>query len=188
MNLRHHSSLIMVAILILSGCASVAPTYQPSISNVSTLKDQRPVKVKLGNFDAGGPEKDTVNRLTIRAGGFISPYNESYVEYLRDAIRQELSMAGLLSDNSDVELSGVLLKNEFDASGVNIGYAIMEAQLTIKKNGAVRYDKRKSVRHEWESSFAGMIAIPKARENYTVVVQKLLTSFYIDPEFQGALK
>jgi len=97
-------------------------------------------------------------------------------------------MAGLLADNTDVELSGVLFKNEFDASGLSLGYGIMEAQLTVKKDGAVRYDKKKSVRHEWESSFAGMVAIPKARLNYTVVVQKLLASFYNDPEFQKALK
>ena len=188
MKLRYSSCLIMAALLILSGCASVAPTYQPSMANVGTLKDQRPAKVKVGAFTADGPEKNKVNNLTIRGGGFTSPYNESYVEYLREALRQELSMAGLLADNTDVELSGVLFKNEFDASGLSLGYGIMEAQLTVKKDGAVRYDKKKSVRHEWESSFAGMIAIPKARENYAVVVQKLLASFYNDPEFQKALK
>lgn len=189
MKLRCNSSLAVVAILILlSGCASVAPTYQPSMPNVGILKDQRPAKVKVGSFIAEGPERDTVNHLTIRGGSFTSPYNDSYVEYLREAFRQELSMADLLADNSDLEFSGVLYKNEFDASGISLGYAIMEAQLTIKMNGVVRYNKKKSVRHEWESAFAGMIAIPKARENYTVVVQKLLNSFYTDPEFQKSLK
>jgi hypothetical protein len=158
------------------------------MTNVGTLKDQRPAKVKVGAFTADGPEKNMVNSLTIRGGGFTSPYNESYVDYLREALRQELSMAGLLADNADVELSGVLLKNEFDASGFTLGYGVMEARITVKKAGAVRYDKKKSVRHEWESSFAGMVAIPKAKLNYEVVVQKLLASFYSDPEFQSALK
>ncbi len=184
----YSSCLMMAAILILSGCASVAPNYQPSMANVGTLKNQRPAQVKVGAFTAGGREKDKVNNLTIRGGSFVSPYSESYVEYLREALRQELSMAGLLGDNTDVELSGVLFKNEFDASGFSLGYGVMEAQLTVKKNGAVRYNKTKSVRHEWESSFAGMVAIPKAKENYSIVVQKLLASFYGDPEFQKALK
>lgn len=180
--------LMMVALLILSGCASTAPMYQPSIVNVSTLKDQRPAKVKVGNFAAGNQTKDKVNELTIRGRALVSPYNESYVDYLREALREELSMAGLLSENTDVELSGVLLKNEFDASGVKIGYGVMEAGIAVKKNGVVRYDKRKSVRHEWGSHFAGAVAIPQARENYAIIVQKLLGSFYADPEFQAALK
>jgi len=57
MKLRYSSCLIMAALLILSGCASVAPTYQPSMTNVGTLKDQRPAKVKVGAFTADGPEK-----------------------------------------------------------------------------------------------------------------------------------
>ncbi len=188
MKIRYRICLVIAALLILPGCASVAPTYQPSIENVSTLKDQRPAKVKVGAFAASGPEQNKINNLTIRGGEFTSPYNGSYVEYLREALRQELSMGGLLADDTDVELSGVLFKNEFDASGITLGYGIMEAQLTVKKNQAVRYDKKKSVRHEWESSFVGMVAIPKAKENYAVIVQKLLASFYNDPDFQKALK
>lgn len=182
------SGYLITVALILSGCASVAPNYQPSIANVGTLKDQRPAKVKVGAFTADGPEKDKVNILTIRGGSFVSPYKESYVEYLREALRQELSMAGLLDDNANVELSGVLFKNEFDASGTSLAYAVIEARITVKKNGAIRYDERKSVRHEWESAFAGMTAIPRAQQNYTVIVQKLLASFYNDPKFQKALK
>ncbi len=178
----------MTALVILSGCASVAPTYQPSIENVGTLKDLRPAQVKLGTFRASKQGEGKVDKLTIRGAPFKSPYNESYVEYLREALRQELSMAGLLADNADLELSGVLFKNEFDASGMSVGYGVMEAQMTVKKNGAIRYQSRKSVRHEWESSFAGAVAIPKAKQNYAVVVQKLLASFYNDPEFQKALK
>lgn len=177
---------LVVVFVFLAGCTTVAPNYQPSMENVGALRNQRPAQVKLGDFVAA--DKDKVNNLTIRGGSFVSPYGESYVQYLREALRQELMMAGLLSDGGSVEVSGNLLKNEFDASGVNLGYAVMEAQLTVKKDGAVRYAKTKSVRHEWESAFAAMIAVPRAHQNYAITVQKLLSSFYADTEFQQALK
>lgn len=179
---------VALTIVFLSGCTTVAPNFQPSMENVGALRNQRPAQVKVGAFAAGGADKEKVNQLTIRGGSFVSPYGESYVEYLREALRQELSMAGLLNENAVVEVSGVLMRNEFDASGISLAYAVIEAQLTVKNNGVVRFNKTKSIRHEWESAFAGMVAIPKAHQNYSIAVQKLLASFYADKDFQKALK
>ncbi len=177
-----------VVVVLLSGCATTAPPYQPSMENVGTLQNHRPAQVKVGGFTAGKKEGEKVNQLTIRGGAFASPYGGSYVEYLREALREELRLAGLLNDKSEIEVSGALLRNEFDASGVTLGHATMEAELTVKKNGAVRYRKTKSMRHEWESAFAGMVAIPRAHQNYSITIQKLLASFYTDADFQKAIK
>ena len=46
----------------------------------------------------------------------------------------------------------------------------------------------KTARHEWDSAFLGSIAIPRAQQNYPIVVQKLLASLYVDLEFLQALK
>lgn len=178
----------LVVLVVLFGCTTVAPPYQPSMQNVGTLQRQRPAQVKVGDFVAAGEQKEKINQLTIRGGTFLSPYKESYVEYLREALRQELSLAGMLNDNAAVEVSGAFLRNEFDASGVSLAFAVMEARLTVKNNGIVRYSKTKSVRHEWESAFAAFTAVPKAHQNYAVSVQKLLRSFYDDVDFQKALK
>lgn len=180
--------LLVVALLSLTACGTVAPKYQPAMDNVQALKTGSRSPVKLGVFAPGGTDKQKVDALTIRGGSFSSPYNGSYAEYLREALRQELYMAGLLDENGPIEVSGVLLQNEIDASGFNTAHAAMEAQLVVRKNGTVRYDKTKSVRHEWESAFAGAVAIPKAHQNYGIVVQKLLNSFYSDAEFKQALK
>ena len=178
---------LMVLAILLSGCSTAAPKYQPSMENVGTLQNSKFSQVKVGTFVAGGKDKSKVNELSIRGGSFVSPFNGSYPEYLRDALRQEFSMVGILNDSSDLEISGVLLKNEIDVA-VGTGSAALEAQITIRKQGAVRYDKVKSVRHEWESAFAAMIAVPKAHQNYPITFQKLLADFYNDAEFRQALK
>lgn len=45
-----------------------------------------------------------------------------------------------------------------------------------------------SVRHEWESSFLGAIAIPNAVANYAPAVQKLLAELLADPAFRAAIR
>jgi len=54
--------------------------------------------------------------------------------------------------------------------------------------GAVRYDQVKSAHTQWDSAFAAMIAVPKAREEYPLAVQKLLGELYADPAFLAAIQ
>lgn len=173
------------ALAFLSGCATTVPKFQPSMNNVSSLQNEHLGQVRVGEFTAADAK---VNQLTIRGGALNSPYGGSYAAYFRQALRQELSLAGLLRDDAKVEVSGVLLRNELDASGFSKAHADIEARLKVSQGGGVRYDKSKSIHHEWESSFAAAIAVPKAHQNYSIAVQKLLRSFYDDADFQKALQ
>ncbi len=58
----------------------------------------------------------------------------------------------------------------------------------MKRAGAVTYDKVTTVHDEWDSSFMGNVAIPRAQQRYPTVVQKLLGALYADPAFLQALK
>lgn len=172
----------------LSGCSIVAPTYQPSFQNIQKLKDGGTNPVKIGTFIPGNQNKDDVNKITLRASPLVSPYKGSYAEYLHEAILQEMYGAGRLSDKTKVEVSGVLLQNDLDASGISIGTASIKAQFVVKKDAEVRFDKVVSTNHQWDSSFVGAIAIPAAMQNYSVLVQNLLGKLYSDSDFINALK
>ena len=178
---------VMVSVLV-AGCTTTAPTYQASFENVQKLKSVSTVPVKIGIFTADSNNKDRVENLTIRGGSFLSPYDGSYASYLREALRQEFYDAGRLSDTSNVVITGVLLNNEIDASGFSIGTAAISAQFTVSKDSQVRYNKIMLATHQWESAFAAANAVPKAHQNYPVVVQKLLSNLYGDVEFQKATK
>lgn len=58
----------------------------------------------------------------------------------------------------------------------------------VRKGDVVRYDQVKTLQHEWESSFAGAIAIPRAQQAYPGLVQRLLAALYADQAFLQALK
>lgn len=111
-----------------------------------------------------------------------------YAAYVADALRAELEMAQRLDPKATLEISGLLLKNDLDASGFSKGEAEIQAQFIVRRNGQVQFDKVKSANAEWESSFAGAVAIPRAAQNYPLLVQNLLSTLYADAEFLAAIR
>jgi hypothetical protein len=170
---------------MLSACTTVAPRYNTNFDNVQKLRNAKLEPVRLGEFDKDPSSKNDVNGLKIRGGNFESPYG-SYVAYLLEAVKQELDDARLLDPKSSVEISSLLIKNEIDV-GMSVGFTEIEARFIVKRDGQVRYDKIKSARHEWESSFPASIAVPRAQNNYPVVFQKVLGALWDDKEFLAAM-
>lgn len=181
------AKLVTIFVIVFSvwGCSSIAPQYQPDFDLVNELKDMDLSSMTSGNFT----ESDkSVNHITLRGGVMISPYNRSYAEYLRKALEEDLKQSSLWDPSSNIIISGVLIKNEFDGSGISIGESDMSAQFVVTKDGSEIYSKIHTIHHEWESSFAGAIAVPRARKNYPVSIQKLLRAFFLDKELLASLK
>jgi hypothetical protein len=176
-------SLLVVA-LVAGGCTTPAPKYTPSLENVQALKNAGSPKARVADF-ADTPE---LNRITLRGGVLASPIGGSYGAYLADAIRQEFDLAKALDPAATVEVSGVLLKNDVNVANIITGSAIVEARVVVKKGGQTRFDKIKTATLEWDSSYVGAIAIPRGRENYPLVVQKLVGQIFADADFLQALK
>ena len=188
-NYRKSFLLAAVAVsAVLAGCAGPAPNYSPSIDNVESLKKAGAnVAVKSGEIGVT-PGMSGANALSLRAKSITSPVGNHYGDYLAAALRQELEMAKLGNPQSGVEISGTLLKNNIDAGGFRTNQGQMEARFLVKSAGQVRFDKVKRIEHQWESSFAGAVAIPLAANNYPVMVQKLVGSLVNDPDFVKAIR
>ncbi len=178
---------LLVVCAIAMGCSTNAPKYNSNMDNVGKLRAANLAPTNIGPISKDPTAKVNVDKLTIRAGTYSSPYG-SFTAFLQEALKQEFEDARLLDPNSKIEISGVLVRNVLDGSGASLGFAEMEARLMVKRDGATAYDASKSARIEWESSFAGAVAIPRANQNYPNVIQKLLGEFYADPKFIAALK
>lgn len=180
-------SLALVAAALSTGCSMVAPRYSPSLENVQKLKDANLEPTKVAAFEST-PGKANPKALTVRASSMSSPYDGSYANYLTEALKQELSLAGKLAPDAQVEVKGALQKNDISAGGFSTNSGDIEARFVVTRGGTVKYDQVKSVHDEWESSFVGAVAIPRAQQRYPVIVQKLLAALYADPAFLQALK
>jgi hypothetical protein len=179
-------AVLVSSAALASGCSLMAPRYTASLDNVQKLKDGGIAPTKVGTFrsDAG---RDNPPSISLRGSSLASPYNASYADYLAEALKQELSMAGKLAPDAQIEVSGVLQKNDISVP-IGTGYGDITARFIVTRAGAVRYDQVKSIHDEWESSFVGAVAIPRAQEQYPILVQKLLAAVYADPAFVQALK
>lgn len=184
-------SIIAVFFLIFSftgaGCSMVAPKYTPSVSNVQALKQSGDLKANVAPFDSKEQEGNA-NPISLRGSQMHSPYNDSYAAYLTEAVRQDLILAGKLSPQSDLIITGTLLKNDLNTGTVSTGEGDIEARFIVRKGKTVRYDQVKQVHTQWKSSFVGAVAIPKAQQQYPVLVKKLLDELYSDSAFMKALQ
>jgi len=176
-----------VALSALTGCATKSPPYSPSIANVSTLKANGTAPVAVGAFSVKSDLPGAAS-LGMRGSTMSSSIGTDYAAYLGEAIRLELELAGRLDPKSRLDISGTLVRNDLDASGMSVGTAAVEGRFIVRRDGEVRFDKVKRGTAEWESSFAGAVALPRAAQNYPVVVQNLLTALYADADFQAALR
>jgi len=172
-----------------TACTTVAPRYEPVPVNVVRLREAGLEPVRIGAFAAADPaQAGALNRLTIRGGAYLSPYQGSYVDYLKEALTADLREARLLDPASPVAIAGFLVANDLDASGFSTAHARMDARFQVTRSGSVTFDKVLSARFEWDSHLLGQIAIPRAMQNYPIVVQQLLAKLYADPEFNDAMK
>jgi hypothetical protein len=180
-------SVVLAVAALSSGCSMVAPKYSPSLENVQTLKDSGAQTTNVGAFESTSGKGNSPS-ISIRGSSLSSPYESSYGNYLAEALKQELSLAGKLAADAQIQVSGALQKNDINAAGFSTASGDMEARFVVRRGGEVRYDQVKAIHDEWESSFVGGIAIPRAQARYPVMVQKLLAALYADPAFLQALK
>jgi hypothetical protein len=186
-NMRKLLALLAVTVgIVTTGCSTTAPQYTAAMNNVQALKDVGNFTTKVGGFTSV-PQAGNANPISVRGSSVNSPYNASYANYLEEALKQELALANKLSASAADEISGSLLKNDIDATGFSVGMTTIEARFIVKRNGTVSYDAVKSVKHEFPSSFMGAVAIPRAIQEYTNAVQKILGLLYEDPAFKKAL-
>jgi hypothetical protein len=180
-------ALTMAAALV-SGCSITAPRYSANYAGITELKGANLAPVKVADVaKESGAKKKKTESLSIRGSSYNSPYG-SFESYLNSALREDLAQAGLVSDQSDTQISSTLIRNELDGSGMSLGFAEIEARFEVRRGGSVVYDRTKTTRQEWPSSFVGAVAIPRAANNYPLAVGKLLNTLYTDPEFLSALK
>lgn len=174
-----------LALLTLVGCSTPAPPYAVSIPNIQTLKNGNAASVGVGEFSAQPPANN--ESIGVRANSMVSPKG-TFAKYVQDALIQELVDAKLFDSKSDIQVTGVLTKNDISAAGFITNSAMIEARFTVKRSGNVTFDKVKAATTQWDSNFIGAIAIPRAIQNYPNVVTALLKQLYEDKDFIEAIK
>jgi hypothetical protein len=178
--------LVLVALALMGGCAGPAPIYSPSIDNVEAIKKAGTEPLRTGLI-AVAPGLKTGNSITLRADSMVPAEGGNFGDYISAALRQELQLAKLYNPQSPLEISGTLLENDINAGGFSTADGVIAVRFVVKRGQQVLYDKDKKITHQWENSFVGAVAIPLAKSNYPIMVQKLIALLVADSDFGRAL-
>ncbi len=179
--------LVVLLLSALSACSMLAPKYTPAVANISQLKMAKIGPVAVGKVTPDSALQGNNDSIGLRGSSMYSPYG-SYAAYLEEALKAEFQSAGLLDMASNVLIGSTLIKNDVSVGGFSTGDAIIEAKVQVKRGGSITYDKIKTATLQFESSFAGAVAIPKGRDMYPIAVQKFIEQLLADSDFMAALK
>lgn len=180
------AALLAAVCVFASGCAITLPPPAASLGNVRDLRESDIQPMRVGQFTPD-PANTQADSVSLRASGLSYPQG-SFAVYLADAARADLSAAGKLDERSPRVLSGVLVTNDVDSSGISVGTARHVARFQLDVEGRRVYDKEQAVESTWESSFIGAVAIPAAANGFAAGFQKLLQKLFSDPEFKKAAR
>lgn len=174
---------VLCAAVALGGCATIAvPPYAPSVASVGVVaRLAGPVAVGRFEFDRG--REAELNSVGARASSFQSPINRSYADYFADAAAKELKAAGKFDASAPRVLTGVIVRNYLSGAGATANQSDLQVRFRLASGAATLYDKLLQAQGEWEASFMGAIAIPRALDNYVATLQRLLRSLFADPDF-----
>jgi hypothetical protein len=178
--------LLLPIIGLISGCSLEPTVYTTDYETINRLKNISMDKVAIGDVQPKDPTA-SVNKISLRAAT-LAPKRGSFATYLEDALRNDLRGLGIYDASSTTQINVIILKNDIDISGFNIGNGLMEIKLTVNKNGLLKLDKKYSAKTEFESSFAGAVAITNGQNEYPKLVKTLLKNIYTDSDFINILK
>lgn len=168
-------------ISLTTGCAYVATPYGISGENVNTLKGIGDVQVKLNEFTATDPGK---NSIGCRAAGPVeTPNKESFEKYIEGAFKSELSIAGLYNESSPIVLSGNL-KNANFSSNIGTGNWVFTLETVSSNSKSIVVDSK----YEFSSNFVADKACQQVAQALSPAVQKLIHDVISHPEFSSLLK
>jgi hypothetical protein len=186
LKISNKTTVCLALSVVLGACASIDATpYTPSVDNVQTLKAIGQIQTRVRTFDSSDTD-DNPYPVHLRGARMKSPVGDSFGAYLSNALEQEFAVSGAISPEANVEVSGALLKNDIDAA-ISQGTGTVSARFLVRRGSGVVYDSIKTASDTWDSSFAGIVAIPAATAAYPHIVQKLLANLYADPAFIKAI-
>lgn len=173
---------VLMAAFFFTGCASLeAPAYTPQYEVLDKLKRQKIENISVGKFQPSDPQ-NPLNRISLRGASITSP-NETFAKYLEEAIRSDFKDIDRYEANAKIQIEGTIFKNDIDVLSFSKGYSIIEIKMVITKNDNITFEKNYSANTEFESSFAGAIALQNGLAEYPRLIRKLLSSVYEDSAF-----
>ncbi|ALM82119.1 hypothetical protein ASB57_03305 [Bordetella sp. N] len=173
---RRAAACAIFSMLLLSGCVTQqVPPYQTSLANQIALSRLPPTT--RANVDAVAGESAGTHS-SVRVVKIAAPGEQSWSEYLVDAVRSELTTAGNFDATADTTIAPALI-----SADIGDGKADASARFIVQRAGEVVYDKRLEAHTSWSVQFIGVLAVQDGLMQASAIFQTLVGKLFNDPDF-----
>jgi hypothetical protein len=173
---------IILATVFLIGCSTyMSPRYSIEPDNTIALRNLNANDIGVADFT--GPDEFS---SSCRGGGPIAPPDDiTFAEYIREALADELKVAGLYNRQSPkVTLTGKIDTLDFST---NKGITGGEWNISITLTSSNGKSLVSSEHYEFKAGFAGETACKQTAEAFMYAVQNLIAKVIKSDEFKGLL-
>ena len=185
---RIFAAKILLALVLpsVTGCMSFQyPHYAVSMENIESLQSLNQSllnksKLGVGDFSSYKPGK---NSESCRAAQITTPDGGPFEIYIKNALIEELGMAGIYSEESGLRISGRL--DKIESSSFGSGWFLIKMSFVIAAgNDPLAIESIQTFSASWEAPKA----CRRMEEAFVLSVQDLLGKLFIHPEFRKALR
>tara|TARA_R110000868_G_C10621602_1_gene742348 strand:+ start:117 stop:659 length:543 start_codon:yes stop_codon:yes gene_type:complete len=175
-----HICFIVGLSTLATGCSTYSSSrYSINTDNVVALRDLKGKKINVGSFTA---TKSGTKQIMCRGVGPIkTPDGETFSEFVKKGLVDELKVAGLYSVNAPVTLTGNLDKVDFSSASGNWSLA-----LTIHSSNGKSFSVAE--KYAFTSSFYGETACNQTAQALMPAVQDLLGKVVRSSKFSPLLR
>lgn len=175
-------NLLIVAALALSACTHVTPQYGASIENVDALRTLGSSGVKLSVAPFATFEPGLASISCRAAGPVAPPGDQTYEQYIQQAIVGELKLSSTYSEASPVKLDGHLDYITFNS---NIGAGKWQIDMTFSGPGVTPFTI--NTLYPFSTNFVADIACNQVANALPPAVQELVAKLIAHPSFKQLL-
>jgi hypothetical protein len=170
---RHPAILLIVAVL--SGCSTYAAhRYSISADNVVALRALNGKTINVGPFTSS---QSGLSEIACRALGPIkTPDGETFADFVRKALIDELKIANAFSPTSPITLTGNL--NNIDFSSTS-GYWDISLTVRSSNGNSVMVTEK----YDYKTSFDAVTACNQTAQALMPAVQNLIGKLVRGAEF-----
>jgi hypothetical protein len=187
---RAAGGALVAAAALLSGCATVKlGEPAPRLETLQLIREAGIGALAVGDFRPAATLKPAADKSVSARGSTVgSPVGDSFAAYLRESLMAQLRAAGSFDAAAAVSIGGELTRSELHESLTGTSTAAVAARFVVRRGDAIRYEREHTVSAQWQSSFIGAVAIPRAFDEYGDLYRKLVEQLLHDPEFAAACR
>lgn len=166
--------------LLFTGCGIKTSEYNASADNVSALRKYENIKIGVSSFTAVTPGQNSI--LCRLRDNVQTSTNEPFEKYIENAFKQDLKMAGIFDENSNIKISGNLRKIE--ASTVGSAYWLIV--MTVSSSNGKSFDVQ--TKREYGTAILANSACVNMGTSFEPSVKQLIGDIINHPKFPELLK